>query len=172
MTKDLEKKLFEKYPELFKHKSDIKTSLLGFGFECDDGWFPIIHLLCEFLHRRYQHWSKETQESFYVVQVKEKFGGLRFYMSTMPEFPPDALWKRVVWKVSRILAKLRLYKWSTKLYFYSQQGHSEDWGPIFDLEMAAESVSYETCEVCGKPGAPNENGWIQTLCKEHRKEPA
>ena len=32
----------------------------------------------------------------------------------------------------------------------------------------AEAVSYNTCEVCGNSGRPNEAGWISTRCEEHR----
>ena len=35
----------------------------------------------------------------------------------------------------------------------------------------AEDFSYKTCEVCGKKGSPNKQGWISTLCEEHRNEP-
>lgn len=169
MTNELSLKLFDKYPELFKHKKDLQQSLMGFGFECDDGWFPIIYFMCEFLHRRYQYWSKETQENFYVVQVKEKFGGLRFYMSTYPEFPQDSFsWLRgCIFRLAGLLEHIGFVTWSLHLYKYKA---SADWGPISDMEMTAESISNEVCEVCGKPGTQNEGGWIQTLCEEHRQK--
>ena len=31
----------------------------------------------------------------------------------------------------------------------------------------AEEISRHTCEECGKPGYPNDKGWIRTLCDEH-----
>jgi len=33
----------------------------------------------------------------------------------------------------------------------------------------AEELSGKICEVCGKPGTINNNGWISCLCEEHRK---
>ncbi len=44
------------------------------GFACGDGWFEIIKNLSE----KISEISPETE----AVQVKEKFGGLRFYIST------------------------------------------------------------------------------------------
>jgi hypothetical protein len=32
----------------------------------------------------------------------------------------------------------------------------------------AEATSYNTCEICGNNGKPNEGGWISTRCEEHR----
>jgi hypothetical protein len=32
----------------------------------------------------------------------------------------------------------------------------------------AEEMSYKICERCGKPGSPNKQGWIMTLCYECR----
>jgi len=50
----------------------IQTSVMPFGFECGDGWFRLIWELCEAIEPR-------VDDDFEVVQVKEKFGGLRFY---------------------------------------------------------------------------------------------
>lgn len=63
MTPELSKKLFDKYPKIF---SDTNF----FGFECGDGWYNLIDVLCQELGK---------DPSFKAVQVKEKFGGLRFY---------------------------------------------------------------------------------------------
>ena len=60
-----------------------------------------------------------------VYQVKEKFGGLRFYI----------------------------------------EAGSEE---IHQRILQAERRSYLTCEECGRPGLPNREGWIRTLCEECR----
>lgn len=49
---------------------------MTFGFECGDGWFNLIYELSEKL-------SKDPMVK--AVQVKEKFGGLRFYVNTATE---------------------------------------------------------------------------------------
>jgi hypothetical protein len=86
MNLELEKVLCEKYPRIFKNKdASIMDSCMAWGFECEDGWFDIIDILCHEI-QTYVDWksrtfSDEEKESFQVVaqQVKEKFGTLRFY---------------------------------------------------------------------------------------------
>jgi hypothetical protein len=58
---------------------------MAWGFECDDGWFNVIDVLCHEI-QHYIDWkskdsSEEEKESLQVIatQVKEKFGSLRFY---------------------------------------------------------------------------------------------
>jgi hypothetical protein len=62
-----------------------------------------------------------------VLQVKEKFGGLRFYIDAADDI---------------VYAYIRF----------------------------AESMSYRTCEECGKPGRSYTTGWVRTLCPEHARE--
>jgi hypothetical protein len=45
----------------------------SYCFECDEGWYPLIQELIEDLIKL--GWDKQ------VTQVKEKFGGLRFYIN-------------------------------------------------------------------------------------------
>ena len=51
------------------------------GFEHDDGWFDLIWRLCEDLEPLVAEVEKQTGLPFEVLQVKEKFGGLRFYVN-------------------------------------------------------------------------------------------
>lgn len=73
MKKELEAKLVERFPEYFVDMyGDPTKTCMAFGCECGDGWFDLIFKLCEDI-------EKLKPESFLVEQVKEKFGGLRFY---------------------------------------------------------------------------------------------
>jgi len=76
MREYLEKRLFGIEPRFFTGIDDPKSSLMMFGFECGDGWFPLIE---ELLLAAKQRVEAGEWKSFRVVQVKEKFGGLRFY---------------------------------------------------------------------------------------------
>ena len=53
----------------------------GQGFTNDDGWFDILWRLCEDLEPLVAKFEQETGSQFEVLQVKEKFGGLRFYVN-------------------------------------------------------------------------------------------
>lgn len=78
MREELEKKLIEKYPELFRGKDKPPTeSLMCFGCECDDGWFDIINRACGLIANHIKHRPECPPVEF--MQIKEKFGGLRLY---------------------------------------------------------------------------------------------
>lgn len=77
MRTKLQKKLFEKYPKIFQgvHKT-IQESLMPFGINTSDGWYWLIDQLCQAL----QYSTERLKEPQVVAfQIKEKFGGLRFY---------------------------------------------------------------------------------------------
>jgi len=50
-----------------------------FGIECGDGWFDLIYTLSYKLEREIRKQPVEERGAYAAVQVKEKFGGLRFY---------------------------------------------------------------------------------------------
>jgi len=79
MKEDLEERLFSRFPSFFRYRSNLRASLMGFGFECGDGWFDLIWKLCEDIERAV------PPEGFNVAQVKEKYGGLRFYAGPCSE---------------------------------------------------------------------------------------
>lgn len=84
----LDKQLCEQYPKIFKDRyAPMTETCMCWGFEIGDGWYQIIDSLC----RQIQHhvdWKQEQKEKYgrgegchqvVATQVKEKFGGLRFY---------------------------------------------------------------------------------------------
>ena len=81
MRKELEHKLIERWPTWFDTEGDIKETAMARGFEHDDGWFDILWRLCVDLEPLVVEFEKETGSQFEVLQVKEKFGGLRFYVN-------------------------------------------------------------------------------------------
>lgn len=67
-------KLCQEFPLLYGN---------NFYFECGNGWFDLIYQLSKDIFSIVQHFEidKEKNINFPCVgQVKEKFGGLRFYM--------------------------------------------------------------------------------------------
>lgn len=88
MSPEKEKILCEKYPKIFKLPEVNDGPLDTWGLECDDGWFEIIDTLCSKIQSHIDWRTKNIQdaeqlENFQVVaeQIKEKFGGLRFYVT-------------------------------------------------------------------------------------------
>jgi len=70
-----EKRLTEKYPAMFSQPYG--------GIAVGEGWWPILQALCSNI-QHYLSWKNRESEvvpQVVVEQIKEKFGGLRFYYS-------------------------------------------------------------------------------------------
>lgn len=89
MKKELDEALCSKYPKIFKDRhGDPKQTLMCFGFEVGDGWYNILDALCANI-QHYTDWNNQNHAKGFkqykevpqvvAVQIKEKFGGLRFY---------------------------------------------------------------------------------------------
>jgi hypothetical protein len=76
MSKEFEKydafakQMEERFPKMFQNKYG--------GFECGEGWWPILEELCSNIQHHID-WKKGACPQVTVAQIKEKFGGLRFY---------------------------------------------------------------------------------------------
>ena len=67
------KSMEEKYPKMFSQSYG--------GFAVGEGWWPILQALCSNI-QHYLNWKNRESEvvpQVVVAQIKEKFGGLRFY---------------------------------------------------------------------------------------------
>ena len=84
MKAELQQKLYEKYPNIFRQKDLDKTvTAMCWGISCGDGWYDLIDTLCENIQNRIMNVNRNKPEEEHLiceaVQVKEKFGGLCFY---------------------------------------------------------------------------------------------
>jgi hypothetical protein len=91
MDQKLDEELVKDFPNLFADRNgDVRTTGMNFGFQCGNGWSGIIRRLAEKLEPLCIKAKKEmTHEELKwygggprVSQVKEKYGTLRFYMTT------------------------------------------------------------------------------------------
>lgn len=78
MNEELEETLVEEYPDLYGWYGKDPDTIEGppppialFGFSVGDGWYELLDSLSETLDK--------LDVELEAVQVKEKFGGLRFY---------------------------------------------------------------------------------------------
>jgi hypothetical protein len=89
MKEEFDKLLCEKYPKIFRDRhAPMTETCMCWGFECGDGWYQILNSLCGNI-QSYIDWNNKSAVAGYkdfqpveqvvAVQVKEKFGGLRFY---------------------------------------------------------------------------------------------
>lgn len=85
MSPELDNKLVMRYPEIFKNRyGDMRTTAMCWGFDCGDGWYNLLDTACGLIQHHINWRNKgaapEDQITQLVAeQVKEKFGGLRFY---------------------------------------------------------------------------------------------
>lgn len=108
-----------------------------------EGWFPLVRALESYLDRAVgaNNWTS--------LQIKEKFGGLRFYVrlandddvaSTIADEYDMAREDALETAVARKKA-------------------------VRNAIEAIESMSFVVCELCGRPGRPRtDNYWVRTLC--------
>lgn len=99
MKEELDKKLCETYSKIFKMRNaSAQETCMCWGFEHGDGWYDIIDAACKNIQnhvnwkRKTDPFSSMTDEEFdeihqpIAAQVKEKFGGLRFYVDNADEY--------------------------------------------------------------------------------------
>ncbi len=81
MRKDLDEALVRDFPNLYRDRhADMTQTCMCWGFP-GDGWEPLIRRLSEKLEAMILQLPEDQRDGCCASQVKEKFGGLRFYMS-------------------------------------------------------------------------------------------
>ena len=127
MEKELEEKLVKKYPKIFsEYGGSPQKTCMAFGMECEDGWYWLIDNLCDSL-QGYINANKKPQ--IVAAQVKEKYGGLRFYTNGETEMMGGMIW----------LAEHQSY------------GICEECGSTNNVSQFKESwVIYTRCKECKK----------------------
>ena len=105
------------------------------GFECGDGWFDLIAKIATHI--------SNTTKYCYAVQVKEKFGSLRFYV----HYDVDINGEQTI--------------------------SEDQWKSVQDYISDIESLSSKICEDCGvELDATNKESqkklgyWIRNICKD------
>ncbi len=104
MTDEKDKLLCEKYPKIFRDRNgSMHETCMCWGFDHGDGWFNIIDTLCGTIQhhtdwkRKQQPYCKMPDDVFeenhqpVASQVKEKFGGLRFYCDNTDDYIDGAI---------------------------------------------------------------------------------
>lgn len=80
--KEFEEKLVKDFPNLYADMyGDYSQTCLAFGVEIGPGWFDLVYNLSVKIEAVIASFPKEDAKNYRAAQVKEKFGGLRFYMT-------------------------------------------------------------------------------------------
>jgi len=162
MREELDKKLVEKYPLLYRDRyAPMTETAMCWGFEHGDGWYNIIDTLSALLCSKYKY-AKESYES-----IKEYYeNGGKWPWNEGKVITPEEVEKRrlemeeaakCVPVVSQVKEKMGT------LRFYINCGTDAHYNYI----TFAEVLSARTCETCGAAGKLRGRGWYYTACDEH-----
>lgn len=86
MSPELTEQLFAEFPELFHGRYlPITKNLMGYGFECGDGWYDLILRLATDITT----YARQTGLNPLAMQVKQELGLLRFSTDQADAFIHD-----------------------------------------------------------------------------------
>lgn len=86
----MQKEFLDKYPMLFPNGQPRS------GFSAGYGWWPLLTALCDDLMKIVEEAPLPMEEKAFIVdQVKEKFGGLRFYTGAVHESISNKVYERI-----------------------------------------------------------------------------
>jgi len=88
MKQELDEKLTMDFPILYQDRNeDMTKTCMCWGFP-GDGWYLLIRELSE----KIENYNRKNKNNPVIaVQVKEKFGGLRFYVGSAPSWIHDLI---------------------------------------------------------------------------------
>lgn len=166
MDKRLTRLLQEYFPTILSNlNKPITKSCMGWGIECGDGWFILLFDLMDNLDTI----AKQKGVRIIASQIKEKFGGLRFYYY-IEESNNTAL-DKLLSVVNDINSRIRYRVFKSghgntynKLQKLRKKIYKSTYEKIDDLVAKAERKSYTICESCGKPGVLRHKYWMRTMC--------
>lgn len=140
MKEELEQNLYKLAPILYQqHTLNMQQTCMCWGFETPDTWYNLLYKLSEKLEKLNQE-LKDKHIEIQAVQVKEKFGSLRFYYDIINNSDNNDI----------NITKLSKH--------------------VQDLIDEVEKESWNICCFCGKPATKTTAGWISRACDKCIKE--
>lgn len=83
MNPELTAKLYVAFPHLYRgHTKNMEESSMCWGFQCGDGWYQLLFDLSQTLS---DYTEAHPELDIEVVEVKSKFGDLRFSLGVHDE---------------------------------------------------------------------------------------
>lgn len=176
MRPDLDKKLVESFPNLYKDRSaSMKHTCMCWGFECGTGWYDILYEASDKLEKIIVELKeKNPPVKFYPLKKKfdilclkilcwivNKFGFLNSF-SRVLRFLVDSLRPDLGVEYFPCAVQVKEKYGTLRIYMSCETQE------MSEIIRDAENKSSETCETCGRPGKRNKYGWISTLCDECR----
>lgn len=80
MREDLDQALVKDFPNLYRDRNgNMRTTAMCWGFP-NDGWEPLLREASAKIEALILAYPEDQRPNFRALQVKEKFGTLRFYI--------------------------------------------------------------------------------------------
>ncbi len=156
MRAELENKLGKDFPFMKRNKTEDGNIYQKWGCECADGWYQLLHDLCQEITDTYS--SAGIPIDIVVEQVKEKFATLRFYYSFEGSPCP--------------IQAFDCLSDGTGIRFQPRNEFDNEDKKKLRKEIAQTVREFEekskfVCECCGNTGTIRmELPWKQTLCNK------
>lgn len=162
MNQELDDYLAKRYPQFIKsRKESPASSAMQYGFQCGDGWFNLLNMLCE-----------SIENHIYNLKRNNEFNQGQLDLANAGKLEQMHDWMRDIYEKGELVIK--------KVPDISVEEVKEKFGQLrFSVKGADDSIrgmiqmasamSATICEECGKPGklSSTKTGWIRVLCKEH-----
>jgi hypothetical protein len=158
----------------FLKRKDNAYFQIGVG----DGWYDLLLDMLMELDRIIlrAYWYRGIEIYIDCVQLKEKFGGLRFYydIEIKNESKRSIFFRKANSYIGLKLCRMKLYRqWWAFDGFRQTHLYQTYYEKISSIVNVASSKSFKTCEVCGeegRSGTPKGYHWVATLCQKHYDE--
>lgn len=162
MNQELEDYLVKRYPQFVKGRSDSQAkSPMHYGFQCGDGWFNLLNMLCE-----------SIENHIYNLKRNNEFNQGQLDLAKAGKLEQMHDWMRDIYQKGELVIKkvpdisIEEVKEKFGQLRFSVKGADDS---IRGMIQMASAMSATICEECGKPGklSSTNSGWIRVLCKEH-----
>lgn len=153
--------LQEEYPFMQQDPNDDNNTYRKYGFQCAGGWYHLLKECCKGIIARYEKDGLGLDDiDFVPVQIKEKFGTLRFYYGYTDAPCGIAAFDNLATGVS-----MRFEPTETDTDSATAKRRQD----IRSIVRSAEQKSKNICEKCGADGKLRNDSevgipWVQTLC--------
>ena len=179
MLPELDQKLCEKFPKIFRDRNAPMTeTCMCWGLDVNNGWYDLIDMMCTTVQGHINNNRKDRVSAYLYNRVlrqalRGKLEPIELYHSKgraltdwHRKMIDDAIREKkfriVPDKCEQVVATQVKEKFGT-LRFYYVGGDDYCDGVI----SFTENMSSIICEDCGNAGRIRNRGWIRTLCDTH-----
>lgn len=163
MREELDKKLCADYPEIFRDRhADMRLTCMCWGFDCGDGWYPLIDSLCFLLSANVISLQRDVEHISSAMKEESNKENQSIWAKNY--YTQDTLNKKLseldkAKKAVPVATQVK-EKFGT-LRFYVDKATDKQYNFI----TFAEVMSGKTCETCGTTkDVFQTRGWIKTTC--------